>query len=190
MELIMLPKFIEGIEPEPLPLDPDPDPDPDPVFEPDELPLLPPMDGVTLCEIPWLIAFGLNEPEDPDPDPDPDPVPLPVPDEPPLLPPIVGVLLCDNPWLMVFGLNEPEEPEEPPELPPVKGEKVKRNGNQNMHRNFKNATFYVDCFLYWVDLMLFPIQYFILSCDKQQLTEKRILLRRFILTLPWRSHFQ
>ena len=37
-------------------------------------------------------------------------------------------------------------------------------------RNFKNATFYVDCFLNWVDLMLFPIQYFILSCDKQQLT--------------------
>ena len=25
-------------------------------------------------------------------------------------------------------------------------------------RNFKNATFYVDCFLYWVDVMLFPIQ--------------------------------
>ena len=53
-------------------------------------------------------------------------------------------------------------------------------------RNFKNATFYVDCFLYWVDLMLFPIQYFILSRDKQQLTIKRILLRPFILTLPWR----
>ena len=51
-------------------------------------------------------------------------------------------------------------------------------------RNFKNATFYVDCFLYRVDLMLFPIQYFILSCDKQQLTIKRILLKPFILTLP------
>ena len=35
-------------------------------------------------------------------------------------------------------------------------------------RNFKNATFYVDCFLYWVDLMLFLIQCFILSRDKQQ----------------------
>ena len=53
-------------------------------------------------------------------------------------------------------------------------------------RNFKNATFYVDCFLYWVDLMLFPIQYFILSCHKQQLTVKQILLRPFILTLPRR----
>ena len=53
-------------------------------------------------------------------------------------------------------------------------------------RNFKNATFYVDCFLYWVDLMLFPVQYFILLRDKQQLTVKRILLRPFILTLPQR----
>ena len=52
--------------------------------------------------------------------------------------------------------------------------------------NFKNATFYVDCFLYWVDVMLFPIQDFILTRDKQQLTVKRILLRPFILTLPWR----
>ena len=51
-------------------------------------------------------------------------------------------------------------------------------------RNFKNATFYVDCFLNWVDLMLFPIQYFILSRDKRQLTITRILLRPFILTLP------
>ena len=50
-------------------------------------------------------------------------------------------------------------------------------------RNFKNTTFYFDCFLYWVDLMLFPIQYFILSRDKPQLTIKRILLRPFILTL-------
>ena len=25
-------------------------------------------------------------------------------------------------------------------------------------RNFKNSTFYVDCFLYWADLMLCPIQ--------------------------------
>ena len=33
-------------------------------------------------------------------------------------------------------------------------------------RDFKNATFYVDCLLYWVDLMLFPMQYFILSRDK------------------------
>ena len=56
----------------------------------------------------------------------------------------------------------------------------------NILRNFKNATFYVDCFLYWVDLMLFPIQYFILSRDKQQLTVKRILLIPFILTLPRR----
>ena len=40
-------------------------------------------------------------------------------------------------------------------------------------RNFKNATFYVDCFLYWIDLMLFPIQYFILSLDKEQLTVKQ-----------------
>ena len=55
---------------------------------------------------------------------------------------------------------------------------------KNILRNFRNATFYVDCFLYWVDLMLFPIQYFILSRDKQQLTVKRILLRPFILTLP------
>ena len=39
-------------------------------------------------------------------------------------------------------------------------------------RNFKKATFYVDCFLYGVDLMLFPFQYFILSHDKQQLTVK------------------
>ena len=31
----------------------------------------------------------------------------------------------------------------------------------------KNATFYVDCFLYWLDLILFPIHYFILSRDKQ-----------------------
>ena len=53
-------------------------------------------------------------------------------------------------------------------------------------RNFKNATFYVDCFLYWVYYMLFPIQYFILSRDKQQLTVKRILLRPFILTLSRR----
>ena len=53
----------------------------------------------------------------------------------------------------------------------------------NILRNFRNATFYVDCFLYWVDLMLFPIQYFILSRDKQQLTVKQILLRPFILTL-------
>ena len=56
----------------------------------------------------------------------------------------------------------------------------------NILRNFKNATFYIDCFLYWVDYMLFPIQYFILSRDKQQLTVKRILLRPFILTLPRR----
>ena len=48
-------------------------------------------------------------------------------------------------------------------------------------RNFKNATFYVDCFLYWVDLMLFAIQYFILSRVKQQLAVKRNLLRPFIL---------
>ena len=53
-------------------------------------------------------------------------------------------------------------------------------------RNFKNATFYVDCFLYWVDCMLFPIQYFIFSRDKQQLTAKLILLRPFILTLSRR----
>ena len=57
-------------------------------------------------------------------------------------------------------------------------------------RNFKNATFYVDCFLYWVDLMMFPIQYFILLHDKQQLTVKRILLRPFILTYHDVSHFQ
>ena len=50
--------------------------------------------------------------------------------------------------------------------------------------NFKNATFYVACFLYLVDLMLFPIQYFLLSRDKQQFTVKRILLRPIILTLP------
>ena len=64
-------------------------------------------------------------------------------------------------------------------------------GNKTSHilRNFKNATFYVDCFLCWVDLMLFPIQYFILSRDKQQLTSKRILLRPFILTLPQRYSF-
>ena len=37
----------------------------------------------------------------------------------------------------------------------------------NMLRNFKNATFYVDCFFYCVDLMLFPIHYFILLRDKQ-----------------------
>ena len=37
----------------------------------------------------------------------------------------------------------------------------------------KNAAFYIDCFLYWVDLMLFRIQYFILSRDKQQLTVKK-----------------
>ena len=46
--------------------------------------------------------------------------------------------------------------------------------------------FYVDCFLYWVDSMLFPIQYFILSRDKQQLTVKQILLRPFVLVLPRR----
>ena len=57
---------------------------------------------------------------------------------------------------------------------------------ENILRNFKNATFYVDCFLYWVNLMLFPIQYFMLSRDKQQLTVKRIFLRPFILTLPRR----
>ena len=34
-------------------------------------------------------------------------------------------------------------------------------------KNFRNATFYVDCFLNWVDLMLFPIQYVILLRDKQ-----------------------
>ena len=28
----------------------------------------------------------------------------------------------------------------------------------NILRNFKNTMFYVDCFLYWVDLMLSPIQ--------------------------------
>ena len=56
----------------------------------------------------------------------------------------------------------------------------------NIIRNFKNATFYVDCFLYWLDYMLFHIQCFILSLDKQQLTIKRILLRSFILTLPRR----
>ena len=50
-------------------------------------------------------------------------------------------------------------------------------------RNFRNATFHVDCFLYWVDLRLFPIQYFILSHDKEQLTAKQILLRPFVLTL-------
>ena len=61
--------------------------------------------------------------------------------------------------------------------------------NINILRHFKNATFYVDCFLYWVDYMLFPIQYFIVSRDKQQLTVKRILLRPFILTLPRRSSF-
>ena len=32
----------------------------------------------------------------------------------------------------------------------------------NILRNFKNATFYVNSFLYYVDLMLFPILYFIL----------------------------
>ena len=53
-------------------------------------------------------------------------------------------------------------------------------------RNFKTATFYVDCFLYWVDFMLFPIQYFILPRDEQQLTVKRILLRLFVLTIPRR----
>ena len=53
-----------------------------------------------------------------------------------------------------------------------------------IHRNFRNATFYVDCVFYWVDLMLPPIQYFILSRDKQQVTVKRILIRPFILTLP------
>ena len=52
--------------------------------------------------------------------------------------------------------------------------------------NFKNATFYVDCFLYWVDLMLLSIHYFILSRDKQQLIVKRILPRPFILTLSRR----
>ena len=55
----------------------------------------------------------------------------------------------------------------------------------NILRNFKNATCYIDCFLYWVDLM-FPIQYFLLSRDKQQLTVKRILLISFILMLPRR----
>ena len=40
------------------------------------------------------------------------------------------------------------------------------NKCQNILKNFKNATFYVDCFLYWVNLILFPIQYFILSRDK------------------------
>ena len=35
-------------------------------------------------------------------------------------------------------------------------------------RNFKNATFYVNCFLYWIDLMLFPIQYFILSRNNRK----------------------
>ena len=44
----------------------------------------------------------------------------------------------------------------------------------------------IDCFLYWVDLILFPIQYFILPRDTQQLTVKRILLRPFILMLPRR----
>ena len=63
--------------------------------------------------------------------------------------------------------------------------RYKRIGyNPYILRNFKNATFYVDYFLYRVDLMLFPSQYFILSRDKQQLTVKRILLRPFILTLP------
>ena len=44
--------------------------------------------------------------------------------------------------------------------------------SHNILRLFKNATFHVDCFLYWVNLMLFPIQYFILSRDKQKLTIK------------------
>ena len=62
--------------------------------------------------------------------------------------------------------------------------------NKSILRNFKNATFYVDCSLYWVDLMLFLIQYLILSCDKQQFTVKRILLRPFILSYHDVSHFQ
>ena len=44
------------------------------------------------------------------------------------------------------------------------------SGFKNFHhilRNFRNATFYIDCFLYWVDLMLFPIQYSILLRDTQ-----------------------
>ena len=37
----------------------------------------------------------------------------------------------------------------------------------NILRDFKNVTFNVDCSLYWVDLMVSPVQYFILPCDKQ-----------------------
>ena len=59
-----------------------------------------------------------------------------------------------------------------------------RRGYTTILRNFKNATFFFDCFLYWVDLIKFPIQYFLLSRDKQHLTVKRILLRPFILTVP------
>ena len=35
-------------------------------------------------------------------------------------------------------------------------------------RDFKNGTFYIDCFFYGVDLMLFPMQCFILSHDIKQ----------------------
>ena len=70
---------------------------------------------------------------------------------------------------------------------------IKINENLNVItilRNFKNATFYVDYFLYWVDLVLFPIEYFILSRDKQQLTVKRMLSDRLFWRYHDVSHFQ
>ena len=58
-----------------------------------------------------------------------------------------------------------------------------KSGIKSILRDFKNTTFYANCFLYLVDMMLLPM-YFFVQTPYAIINSKKDLRRPFILMLP------
>ena len=69
--------------------------------------------------------------------------------------------------VFALGICQPHGRVPPSQNSPCGNDQSDEYSKEIYLRDFKNATFYVDCFLYLVDLMLFPMKYFIMSREKQ-----------------------